>query len=107
MFYHFPRRCGSGPDFCGDGCLSTCNATAQCGTYGATPGAGCPLNVCCSEYGFCGTTEEFCGAGCQKIGNTCDPVKTPSCPSSRTADGLERKIAYYELFGLDRPCSDP
>ncbi|KAK3897425.1 hypothetical protein C8A05DRAFT_39031, partial [Staphylotrichum tortipilum] len=53
MFYHFPRSCGFGPDFCGDGYLSTCNATAQRGTYAATPGAGCPLNVCCSEYGFC------------------------------------------------------
>lgn len=21
----------------------------------------CPLNVCCSKFGFCGTTEDFCG----------------------------------------------
>ncbi|KAH8889137.1 hypothetical protein GQ53DRAFT_653194, partial [Thozetella sp. PMI_491] len=91
--------CGFGPPFCGDGCQGTCNATAQCGQYGSTNT--CPLNVCCSQYGFCGTTSEFCGTGCQ---NGCEPVAEPSCPSSRTADGLQRKIAYYELFGIDRPC---
>ena len=96
--------CGFGDAFCKDGCQGSCNATAQCGQYAATPGAGCPLNVCCSQYGFCGTTDDFCGAGCQQIGSSCDPVTSPSCPSSRTADGLQRKIAYYELFGIDRPC---
>jgi len=50
--------CGYGPTYCGDGCQSNCNATADCGQYAATPGKTCPLNVCCSEYGFCGTTSE-------------------------------------------------
>jgi chitinase len=50
--------CGYGPTYCGDGCQSNCNATADCGQYAATSGQTCPLNVCCSEYGFCGTTSE-------------------------------------------------
>ncbi len=46
--------CGYGATYCGAGCQSNCNATADCGEYAAVPGATCPLNVCCSQYGFCG-----------------------------------------------------
>ena len=28
----------------------------------------------------------------------------PSCSSTTNATALERRIAYYELFGLSRPC---
>ncbi|KAH7117369.1 hypothetical protein EDB81DRAFT_916109 [Dactylonectria macrodidyma] len=56
--------CGLGPDFCGDGCFSTCDYKSEC-----DPGWGiewsnatnCPLSVCCSDFGFCGTTSDFCG----------------------------------------------
>ena len=34
------------------GCQGGCSATAQWADYAATPGAGCPRNVCCSQYGF-------------------------------------------------------
>jgi hypothetical protein len=50
-------NCGYAPAYCGEGCISNCNATAECGQYAATPGKTCPLNACCSEHGFCGTTE--------------------------------------------------
>ncbi|EOA27662.1 hypothetical protein CARUB_v10023810mg [Capsella rubella] len=26
---------------------------------------GCASGLCCSQYGYCGTTDEFCGKGCQ------------------------------------------
>jgi hypothetical protein len=64
--------CGYGLEFCGKGCQGTCNAVAQCGMWSKTDGTGnltCPLNVCCSPFGFCGTTEDFCGSGCQ---SNCD-----------------------------------
>jgi hypothetical protein len=52
------------PRFCGAGnCTSNCNALAECGPYAATENVTCPLNVCCSQYGFCGTTTDFCGKG--------------------------------------------
>ncbi|KAL2629082.1 hypothetical protein R1flu_013768 [Riccia fluitans] len=35
----------------------------QCGSQAHF--ALCPGNLCCSQYGWCGTTEEYCGAGCQ------------------------------------------
>ncbi|KAE8131505.1 hypothetical protein BDV38DRAFT_290072 [Aspergillus pseudotamarii] len=58
--------CGLGPDYCAeDKCISNCGAKAECNPghwadkyVNATT---CPLNVCCSDFGFCGTTEEFCG----------------------------------------------
>jgi chitinase len=26
---------------------------------------GCAADVCCSQYGYCGTSDAYCGAGCQ------------------------------------------
>ncbi|KAL3428704.1 bacteriodes thetaiotaomicron symbiotic chitinase [Aspergillus tetrazonus] len=90
--------CGFGPDFCGDACISNCDAVAECGEYAETPGTECPLNVCCSEFGFCGTTEDFCGAGCQ---SGCDPVNVPSCSGQSTQDIY---IGYYEGWNSQRLC---
>lgn len=44
--------CGYGPTYCGNGCLSQCEATAECGKFAEIPGKTCPLNTCCSEFGF-------------------------------------------------------
>lgn len=49
--------CGYGKTYCGDGCVSNCNAVAECGKDARPAGKKCPLNTCCSQYGFCGTTE--------------------------------------------------
>ncbi|GLA58752.1 hypothetical protein AtubIFM54640_008854 [Aspergillus tubingensis] len=86
-------------EFCGDTCVSNCNATAPCGKDASTPDATCPLNVCCSEWGFCGTTDDFCGTGCQ--GDFCGPPTVPSCSSN---DVLQRVIGYYEGWANNRTC---
>lgn len=44
--------CLTGPTYCGSGCVSNCGAVAECGQYAATAGTQCPLNTCCSQYGF-------------------------------------------------------
>ncbi len=44
--------CGYGPTYCGSGCLADCNAVAECGQYAKTAGTECPLNTCCSQFGF-------------------------------------------------------
>lgn len=49
--------CGYGSTYCGDGCVSNCDAVAECGKDASPSGKECPLNTCCSQYGFCGTTE--------------------------------------------------
>ncbi|TPX09628.1 uncharacterized protein E0L32_009229 [Thyridium curvatum] len=89
--------CGLGPDFCGKGCTSTCGYKSEC-----DPGWGmqwsnasaCPLKVCCSKFGFCGTTADFCG------GST---VTSPSCSASAGSSN-GRTIGYYEGWNWQRPC---
>ncbi|KAL3801996.1 hypothetical protein HJC23_010340 [Cyclotella cryptica] len=40
---------------------STCATdTAMCG-----PGLPCANGMCCSQWGYCGTTEDYCGTCCQ------------------------------------------
>jgi len=51
----------------------TCSATNHC--------AG---GLCCSQYGFCGSTAAYCGAGCL---SGC-PVASGLCPGTPCASGL-------------------
>ncbi|KAJ2907324.1 hypothetical protein MKZ38_003180 [Zalerion maritima] len=89
--------CGLGPDFCGEGCTSTCDYKSEC-----DPGWGmewsnattCPLNVCCSKFGFCGMTESFCGGPLSAV---------PQCDSAAKSSD-KRTIGYYEGWNLERDC---
>ncbi|KAK3333760.1 hypothetical protein B0T19DRAFT_459130 [Cercophora scortea] len=87
---------GMGPTFCGASCISECDSKSEC-----NPGWGlqwsnsslCPLNVCCSNFGFCGTTPSFCN----NILAT-----SPQCSQEqRTSDA--RTIGYYEWWNFARP----
>uniref|UniRef100_M4CB74 chitinase n=1 Tax=Brassica campestris TaxID=3711 RepID=M4CB74_BRACM len=51
----------------------------QCGRQ--AQGALCPNGLCCSEYGWCGTTEAYCGRGCQSQCTPTPPTPTPTPPS--------------------------
>lgn len=51
-------NCGYGATYCGKGCTSNCGAVAECGKDSKDGKTTCPLNTCCSQYGFCGTTKE-------------------------------------------------
>ncbi|CAM0904039.1 unnamed protein product [Alopecurus aequalis] len=31
----------------------------------AAQNCNCPANMCCSQWGYCGTTIDYCGPGCQ------------------------------------------
>ena len=46
----------------------------QCGLQGG--GAICANNLCCSQYGYCGSTSAYCGTGCQS--GPCTSVPTVS-----------------------------
>lgn len=89
--------CGLGPDFCGDTCYSSCGYKSEC-----DPGWGiewsnastCPLNVCCSQYGFCGTTSDFCGD---------EVVSSPQCDVSVNSSNA-RTIGYYEGWNWQHSC---
>ncbi|KAK2739878.1 Killer toxin subunits alpha/beta 4 [Colletotrichum kahawae] len=79
-----------------DVCLNNCDRLAECdpGGFGKeyVEKTKCPLNVCCSKHGFCGSTEEFCGN--KKV--------TPRTCSDHV---LERVVGYYEGWATRRPCN--
>ncbi|GES66723.1 class V chitinase [Aspergillus terreus] len=52
----------------------------------------CPLNICCSEFGFCGTTKDFCGD---------TTVAEPVCDGT---SATKKTIAYYEGWNSERAC---
>ncbi|KAH9872172.1 hypothetical protein IAQ61_005007 [Plenodomus lingam] len=101
--------CGYRPEHCRPNspatCLSNCDATAPCGQFSTDGSTSCPLNLCCSYFGFCGASEPFChdqvqeqtglDAPCQ--GN-CAHTQTPSCGENSAS--TFRKIAYYEAWNL-------
>ena len=63
-----------------------------CGKKSSPPGMGCPLNVCCSEFGFCGTTSDFCASpGCQ---SHCEQPK----PKATKTDSQNRIIGYWQSW---------
>ncbi|GAW18020.1 hypothetical protein ANO14919_074890 [Xylariales sp. No.14919] len=93
--------CGYGDAYCGDGCISNCNAHAECGKYSSPPGTTCPLNACCSEFGFCGTTTDFCTGKCQ---SNC--VLDPSPPNGSAKNStLKRVIGYYQSWNYRSTCN--
>ena len=40
---------------------------------------GCAANLCCSQYGYCGTGNAYCGQGCKQ--GPCYSSPTPTTPS--------------------------
>ncbi|KAI1749014.1 hypothetical protein F4782DRAFT_514853 [Xylaria castorea] len=93
-------NCGYGPENCGKGnCTSNCDAKAACGRDSLNGAVSCPLNVCCSYYGFCGVGSDFCDsphpdAPCQKGFGSCSDASAPSCGGS---SALGRSIGYYQV----------
>ncbi|KAE9377607.1 glycoside hydrolase family 18 protein [Stipitochalara longipes BDJ] len=103
--------CGYSPASCGTGCQSNCNSTAECGPYAAKGEGKCPLNVCCSEFGFCGSTTEFCVwtnptdpnySGCSTKYGGCGSVNRPSCGGGSSVS--KRNVGYYESWANTRAC---
>lgn len=76
--------------------MNSCDAKSECDPAGWGPqyvlSEGCPLNVCCSQFGFCGTTTEFCGDVV---------VANPSCSGT---SAQQRTIGYYEGWSVTRSC---
>lgn len=83
-------------DHCGPACTSKCKSRAECGPHAAIAGAECPIHVCCSKHGYCGTVEDFCGDGCQS--NCGEPTKT----SPHTTDVRNIVIGYVEGWAFTR-----
>jgi len=87
--------CGTSTQYCGSGCQSTFGKCTTTGspppviigsspdsTCGGAKGYKCTGTLCCSQYGWCGSTAAYCGLGCQSAFGTCTgvtpPVQVPS-----------------------------
>ncbi|KAF4465912.1 glycoside hydrolase [Fusarium albosuccineum] len=66
---------------------------AQCGPD--NDGARCPLNVCCSSAGYCGTASVYCGDGCQSEYGSCSEPTVPSCDGKSATNG--RRVGYWRV----------
>ncbi|KEY64330.1 hypothetical protein S7711_09875 [Stachybotrys chartarum IBT 7711] len=102
--------CNYGPDACGtngqspnDVCWSNCDAKAECGRFADPPNKECPLNVCCSQYGFCGMTEEFCRVTDNEEESCQSNCIQPGSGSSG-GDVQKRIIGYYEAWNYKKKC---
>ena len=87
------------------------NAKAQCGPYAPQDSQKCPLNVCCSEFGYCGSTKDFCTwdnpkdplyPKCDTKYGGCGDAPKPSCGSGSGVG--KRNIGYYESWANTRKC---
>ncbi|MCO5554569.1 hypothetical protein L7F22_008099 [Adiantum nelumboides] len=74
--------------------LSGTSAQEQCGS-GAS-GALCANNLCCSQFGYCGSTADFCGEGCQS--GPCTGSGGSSPPSTPSSGGDASSIVTSSLF---------
>ncbi|KAH6879655.1 glycoside hydrolase superfamily [Coprinopsis sp. MPI-PUGE-AT-0042] len=77
------------------------NPDAQCGPQ--TPGnKTCPLNVCCSAFGFCGMTDDYCKpVNGQPCWSNCKQPKLESCSGTSS---IKRKLGYYAGWAARRSC---
>ncbi|KAJ3010764.1 hypothetical protein HKX48_007207 [Thoreauomyces humboldtii] len=110
--------CGIDQSFCatpaqGGGCVDQCmwpyiDPQAECGKTSVGNKA-CPLNTCCSEWGYCSSDASFCelSQGCQ--GNCGMPSSLPSCspnPSSFIRIGYYGGWAAEGKGGCGMPIGD-
>ncbi|KAJ4121609.1 hypothetical protein NW760_005328 [Fusarium oxysporum] len=76
---------------------------AQCGPD--NDGARCPLNVCCSSAGYCGTTSVYCSDGCQSAYGSCSVPTVPSCSTDGKTATNGRRVGYWRVQqAWDRSC---
>lgn len=85
------------------------NPKAECGPYapGALFNSKCPLNACCSQYGFCGLTSEFCGDNCYSncgIGNLHDGHSSGTIAywmDGGSLNNLDYDIVHYAFVDIN------
>lgn len=103
-------NCGYLDEHCKKSCVANCDAKAPCGLNSRDGQQICPLNVCCSHFGFCGASEAFCrdtteyglSTPCQKDFGKCGTVRKQATPACGKGSGTaSRRIAYYEGWLVD------
>lgn len=75
----------------------------------------CPLNACCSNWGFCGVFPQHCdihkppggggpGAKDKNFQDTCISNCDRDIKQNSGPPATQMRVGYYEAFGMDRPC---
>ncbi|KUJ19692.1 glycoside hydrolase [Mollisia scopiformis] len=85
----------------------------MCGVDSFNAAQHCPLNLCCSYFGYCGTSSLYCvnpGAAqtanpCQQGYGSCQIVPPPSCDAGAGSASRGRKVGYYQSSNLGRQCN--
>nr|prf basic chitinase [Oryza sativa] len=67
----------------------------QCGSQAG--GAVCPNCLCCSQFGWCGSTSDYCGAGCQ---SQCSRLRRRRPDASGGGGSGVASIVSRSLFDL-------
>ncbi|XP_057862196.2 endochitinase 4-like [Cryptomeria japonica] len=63
--------------------------------FSSSQNCGCAQGLCCSKWGYCGTTQAYCGSGCQQGPCTSNPTPSPSVPA---ASGSIESIITRDFF---------
>ncbi|TVY58669.1 Chitotriosidase-1 [Lachnellula cervina] len=95
-------KCGFKPYNCVSStattCISNCDAHAMCGVDSLRGQQKCKLNLCCSYFGYCGTTDAHCTTQgqtpCQPGFGDCQVMSAPTCTTKTASRG--RRVAYYQ-----------
>lgn len=79
--------CSYAPTSCGSNvCISNCDTKAPCGQYADPADATFPLNVCCSQFGFCESIHHR--ISWMDEPNSCPPIFTTRTDSCKAAPGM-------------------
>lgn len=54
---------------------------------------GCDTSLCCSKWGYCGSTDAYCGEGCKE-----GPCTTPVTPTPTTPSGVSVPDVVTDAF---------
>ncbi|XXG59967.1 hypothetical protein AAC387_Pa04g1963 [Persea americana] len=90
-----------------------CAHAQQCGSQAG--GAKCPGGLCCSNYGYRGSTDPYCGTGCQSQcsgGSTPTPTPTPpggggAVASLISSDQFEQMVKHRNDANCPARASTP
>ncbi|KAJ8764471.1 hypothetical protein K2173_006211 [Erythroxylum novogranatense] len=72
------------------------SAAEQCGRQAGN--ALCPNGLCCSQFGWCGSTDQYCGNGCQSQCRPSGSTPTPSTPTPTPSGGDVGSIITQDVF---------
>ncbi|KAM3299390.1 hypothetical protein ACQJBY_040737 [Aegilops geniculata] len=83
--------------------LATAARAQQCGSQAG--GATCPNCLCCSRFGYCGSTSNYCGAGCQSQCSGCSPTPPGPSPGGGVSSIISRDI-FQQFLLHSNQCTD-